>query len=262
LTGFLRRARSSEPYAMYMHETSLGDTSGVRSVSSPVLDRALRTYDRTVLRAARVVFTNSRLNQRILQESGFASTVLYPGCEPISRLPDSRDSLVLATSVWDSTRNMDFYVDLAERVRARVVLAGAWGRAEEMNEFVAKHHGSVDVTGPLSEAALDDLSRRASVYVRFGFGERGPGQGGIQALAYGIPVITNRGLAMSELVDDGEDGFIVESAADAADRVNELLADGSRLRKMSVRAGEKSKTLSWQAHADRLRERMNEAFAG
>jgi glycosyltransferase involved in cell wall biosynthesis len=262
LSGFLRRARSSEPYAVYLHETGLGSDSSVRTVSSPLLNVALRGFDRAVLRGAKLVFTNSQRNQQALLQSGISSTVLYPGCNPLPALPESREPLVLATSVWDSTRHMEFYVDLARRTRARIVLAGGWGRPEEMHEFISRHHSEVEVTGPLSEAALDALSRRASAYVRFGFGERGPGQGGIQALSYGIPVITNRGLAMSELIDDGEDGYVVESASEAADRVNALLQDSAAQRRMSQQAWEKSKSLSWEAHADRLRERMVDAFSG
>lgn len=259
LSGLLRKVRTSESYALYLHETALGSSRGVRNVSSPVLDRALRAYDRAVLRNASVVITNSKLNQRVLQESGIVSSVLYPGCLPVPRLPETREPLVLATSVWDETRNMEFYVELARRIRARVVLAGAWGRVEEMQEFVRRHHDELDVTGPLSELQLDNLSRKASAYVRFGFGERGPGQGGIQALSFGLPVVTNRELAMSEIVDDREDGFVVGSLEEAADRVNELTNDAATRRRMSMHAWEKSKTLSWQAHADRLRDILSDA---
>jgi len=80
-------------------------------------------------------------------------------------------------------------------------------------------------------------------------------------MAFGIPVVTNRGLAMSELVDDGQDGFIVESVDEAADRVRELLTDPERHRRMSVAAWEKSKTLSWQSHADRLRALMEDSLS-
>ena len=261
LTGWLRRCRTSEPYATYLHETALGGGPSVRAVSSSFLTRALRGYDRTVLRGSGLVLTNSRQNQQVLEGSGIPSSVLYPGCNPLATLPEAREPLVLATAVWDRTRNMEFYVELARRTRARVVLAGAWGRSDEMQEFRSRYRPDVEVTGPLSEAALDEISRKASVYVRFGFGERGPGQGGIQAMAFGIPVVTNRGLAMSELVDDGQDGFIVESVDEAADRVRELLTDPERHRRMSVAAWEKSKTLSWQSHADRLRALMEDSLS-
>ena len=260
LTGYLRRIRTSEPYAIYIHETALGRPPGVRTVRSPLLNLALRTYDQTVLRGAKLVLTNSRLNQRILEDSGVRSSVVYPGCNPLVQLPDSREPIVLATSVWDCTRNMDFYVDLARRTRGRVVLAGAWGRPEELREFASRHRKELEITGPISESALDELSRKASAYVRFGFGERGPGQGGIQALAYGIPVITNRGLAMSELIDEGENGFVVESAAEAAETVNALIGDPVTHRRMSLCAWEKSKLLSWDAHAVLVREKTDQAF--
>jgi glycosyltransferase involved in cell wall biosynthesis len=261
LTGYLRRLRFRTGYAVYLHETALGDYLGVRATGSWMMDRALRTYDRTVLSNARLVLTNSRLNASILREAGIASEVVYTGCDPQTQVPDHREPIILATSVWDSTRNMEVYLDLARRTKARVVLAGTWGRPEEMEAFQRKHHGLVEVTGPISEARLRELRQQASVYVRFGFGERGPGQGGIEAMASGMPVITNRELPMSELVDDGVDGFVVGTPEEAAERVNDLLADPSRLQKMGTAAWSKSQGLSWQAHADRVRSLMAAAFS-
>jgi glycosyltransferase involved in cell wall biosynthesis len=260
LSGLLRRWRFSEPYALYLHETALGTTPGLWATSSRLLDGAVRRFDRTVLRNARLVLTNSRRNRDVLLAEGIASEVLYPGCDPEPNLPEAREPIVLATSVWDRGRNMEFYVDLARRTRARVVLAGAWGRADELERFRAEHGDRVEVTGSIPEATLHDLSRRASVYVRFGFGERGPGQGGIQAMAFGLPVITNRGLAMSELVDDGVDGFVVDSPEQAAERVTRLLDDPAERQRMSLNAWEKSKRLSWRGHVDSLRRLMVTAF--
>ncbi len=260
LTGLLRKFRSRSEYAVYLHETALGDSPGVRATGSQWANRALRRFDRTVLEQANLVLTNSRRNASILREEGIESEVLYAGCDPIPQLPDHRERILLATTVWDRIRNPEVYVELARKIQARIVLAGTWGRVGEMWAFQRRYGDQIDVTGPISEEGLNELSRRASVYLRFGFGERGPGQGGIQAMAFGLPVITNRDLAMAELVEDGVNGFIVGSVDEAADRVNSLLSSEPIRRKMSEAAWYRSQQLSWDTHVVRLRALISRAF--
>ncbi|HEV2166470.1 MAG TPA: glycosyltransferase [Thermoplasmata archaeon] len=262
LTGLVRRLRTGAGYALYLHETALGETPGVMTTRSRAADYAVRRFDATVLGKARLILTNSRANQALLAEYGFPSEVLYPGCEPLATLPERREPFVLATSVWEPTRRMEFYAELARRTRARVVLAGTWARPEELEAYRRRFGGLLEVTGPISEAQLHDLSCRASAYVRFGFGERGPGQGGIQALAYGLPVLANRGLPMAELISDGTNGFIVDTAVEAAEKVDRLLDDPALLRKMGAAAWAKSQELSWPSHAARLATLMRAAFPG
>ncbi|HEV2428751.1 MAG TPA: glycosyltransferase, partial [Thermoplasmata archaeon] len=260
LTGWIRKLRSGYPYALYLHETALGDpTGGVMSTRSRWANAAVRRFDRSVLRGARLVLTNSVTNQRLLAAEGINAEVLYPGCEPDPSLSAPREPIALATSVWEPTRQMEFYAELARRTKARVVLAGMWARPEDLDAFRRRFGTRPETTGPIVEADLVRLSRRASVYVRFGFGERGPGQGGIQAMGFGLPVIANRELAIAEIIEDGVDGFVVGTAAEAAERIDGLLDDPAALRRMGAAAWAKSQTLSWTAHADRLRMLLRRA---
>ena len=259
LTGYLRRLRYGDDYALYVHETALGDRSGVMNLTlrRPAMSEPLRRYDRQIIRKARVVFTNSLRNQRILADEGVSAITAYPGCDPVDRLPNERERFMLAVAVWERTKRPEVYAELARASGVRVVMAGMWGRAEELETFRRQAGDLVRVTGMISEQELDRLSRAASLYVRFGYGERGPGQGGIQALAYGMPVMTNRELAVSELITDGQDGFVVSDVAEAARRAVELFDSRPRLRSMSEAAWTKSRSLDWQAHATRIREGLN-----
>jgi glycosyltransferase involved in cell wall biosynthesis len=259
LTGFIRRALFGDDYALYVHETVLGEGKGVMDLTlrSPALAIPLRTYDRNIIGRARVVFTNSVANQSVLAAEGVRARVAYPGCRPVENPSFERDPFILAVAVWERTKKPEIYSQLALRSGVRVVMAGMWGRQEEMEQFRREAPPSVRVTGPIPESALDELSRTASLYARFGYGERGPGQGGIQALGYGIPVMANSGLAMSELIEDGENGFVVGDLEDAVGRVEELFSSPSRMRRMSERAWLSAKMLTWDEHANRIREGLS-----
>jgi glycosyltransferase involved in cell wall biosynthesis len=256
LTGYLRRLEHGDDYAVYVHETSLGDRRGVmdQTLRASPLSTPLRAYDRTILRKAKVVFTNSVRNRQILEAEGVSPIIAYPGSNPIDRLPTERERFILSVGVWERTKRPEVYAELARATRVPVVLAGMWGRTEEFEAFRRANGDLVRVTGAISEQELDRLSRTASLYVRFGFAERGPGQGGIQALGYGMPVLTNRELAASEIITDGVDGFVVANVEEAARRVAELFEAPQRMRAMSEAAWSKSRTLDWNVHASRIRE--------
>lgn len=259
LTGYLRRLHDGDEYAVYVHETSLGDRRGVMDLTLRVsgLRSPLRAYDREILRKAKVVFTNSLWNRQILADEGVDAITAYPGSDPIDRLPTHRERFMLAVAVWERTKRPEVYAELARASGIPVVLAGMWGKEEELEGFRRKYADLVRVTGTISEPELDRLSRTASLYVRFGYGERGPGQGGIQALGYGMPVLTNRELAVSEVLTDGEDGFIVSGMEEATRKAAELFASPQRMRAMSEAAWNKSRSLDWESHAARIREGMS-----
>jgi len=120
----------------------------------------------------------------------------------------------------------------------------------------AREYPEVEVTGRLSEDALRDLYSRASALVRFGFNERGPGMGVLEAMGYGAVPVVNDGLGSKELVENGVDGFVVRDYEEAAQAISDLLEDEPRRRAMSLAAWEKSRRFTWDAHADVIMEEM------
>ncbi|MFP3131293.1 MAG: glycosyltransferase, partial [Nitrososphaeria archaeon] len=90
--------------------------------------------------------------------------------------------------------------------------------------------------------------------VRFGFDERGPGMGVLEAMGYGVPAIVNEGLGSKELIRQGKNGFVVKDVNEAVDRINEILENPYRF---SKNAWETSKQLSWENHTKKLIELLS-----
>jgi len=79
----------------------------------------------------------------------------------------------------------------------------------------------------------------------------------IEALACGLPVITTRNNGASELINEGENGFLVDSA-DQVELIAEKIvkfADLSGMRnKIIVNALKTVEKLSWEQHIEKLLE--------
>jgi Glycosyltransferase len=249
ITGYIRKLRYGEDYAVYLHETSLPLRGAKYFLPKKIEEK--------VLRNAKSIITNSMWNRKTLEEYGIKSEVIYPGCYPVSKLPESRERIVLAVSTWDSGRKPEIYGEIAKRIKGKMVMAGSWAREDTLKEFLREYGNYVTVTGKISEEKLIELYSKASVLVRFGFNERGPGLGVIEAMAYGVPVIVNEGLGSKELIKQGENGFVVRDWEEAIDRINETLENWH---KMSVNAWNTAKELSWENHAEKLKEFLCQTF--
>ncbi|ARM75595.1 glycosyltransferase family 4 protein [Acidianus manzaensis] len=249
ITGYLRKKRYGEDYAVYLHETSL-PSSGVKMYFP-------KKMEKLVLSNAKLVITNSFWNKEVLSSFGIKSEVIYPGCYPAEKISNEREKIVLAVSTWDSGRRPELYGELGKRIKGKMIIAGNWARKDTLDTFLQKYGKYVTVTGKIPEEELIRLYSKASALVRFGFNERGPGMGIIEALGYGVPILVNDGLGGKELIKDGYNGYVIKSnnfdinIDDATDRINEILENAHELSKNAWNTG---KELSWQNHTQKLKE--------
>ncbi|BAB67019.1 glycosyltransferase family 4 protein [Sulfurisphaera tokodaii] len=249
LTGYLRKIKHGEDYAIYIHETSF-DNKGIKWALPKFMEKK-------ILEKSKLIITNSKWNKEILASKGFSAEVVYPGCYPRERINLEREKIVLAVSVWDSGRRPEIYGEISKKIKGKLVMAGYWTRQDTLNEFMSKYK-EVIITGPISESKLQELYDKASVLIRFGFNEKGPGMGVLEAMGAGMPVIVNEGLGSKELIKDN--GYVVRDWDEAVDRINEILEDESLRKKMSINSWEIAKSLSWTNHARKLYELLMKIY--
>lgn len=144
-------------------------------------------------------------------------------------------------------------------------MAGEWryGNQRERVEFEQASfdeitRGRLIVTGPLPQERMNDLFSRAKVFLRFGIEEAGPGMGILQALSYGLPIVTNSTLGMAETIEKFGCGIVLDEPdpVRAAEWVNALLQSNSMFQDLSSRSLAAARSLTWTAHSDRLYRAM------
>jgi glycosyltransferase involved in cell wall biosynthesis len=190
-----------------------------------------RGLARACMRLATRLLTNSEYSRgELRRNAGFDATVVHHGVpDPFGALPDgAREPLAVTVSnvarIALERKGLRPFVDAAAHApEVEFLLVGAWtdDSAEALRRRAAPN---VRLTGRLSDEELDDLLRRASVYVQASRHE-GFGMGVAEAMLAGcIPVVTAAG-ALPEVV--GEAGVVVEPEPEAiADGVRRSLALG------------------------------------
>jgi glycosyltransferase involved in cell wall biosynthesis len=251
LTGVLNRLLHGTPFILFLHEFFRRPPSGVLY---PLLMLPAILWDRFAIACADVVVTTSEYNYREVSARRTRVFLARLGCKEAEQLAVRKKNQVLSLTLWDRGRNPWIYLDIAKSLpNVSFVLAGGWTEAAFREEVRSAARGlsNVLITGPISDAEKERLLEESLVYLRFGYEERGPGLGGLEALGHGCLVITNRDLGLSEILVNRVDGFILDTPDPiaAAALIGEIIEyDPERIASMQSAAAVLCRSMSWLAH--------------
>jgi glycosyltransferase involved in cell wall biosynthesis len=165
---------------------------------------------------------------------------------------DTREKIVLFVGAIQRRKNVARLVKAFERMPEgwRLALAGApdgFGAAEELAEVEkSPRRSSIEVLGYVSQSALENLYRRASIFA-FPSLDEGFGMPVLEAMAHGVPVITSSRSALPEVAGNAAllvDPFDIDAIGDSLVR----LAEGNALREDLVRRGlDRARLFTWQS---------------
>ncbi|NON63529.1 glycosyltransferase family 4 protein [Acidianus sp. RZ1] len=239
-----------EKKVVFVHETPLSNPN------PPLLPKLI---DRLGLWKANCIITNAEANREALERNGYKNVfTLYLGTDPVDSPNFSfREDIALSVTMWDAGRHPERLVEISRRLRrGKVVIAGDWADRTLLEKYRNMRNEHLEVTGPLQEDELRELYRRSKAFIRFGYNERGPGMGSLEALSYGIPLIVNRGIGITEVIKDKENGFIVEeNDFDGISKIlDELFVNEEMWNKIYENNRKLAESLSWNKHGERLDE--------
>lgn len=153
-------------------------------------------------------FTASQVAGLLGVESGRLRVIWHGVHAPSTPPPpwEDREPMILHVGALQRRKNILRLVEAFEQMPAgwRLVLAGSTGySAGEILERIERSEARarIEVTGYITDTRLQDLYRRARMLV-FPSLDEGFGIPLLEAMAYGVPIVTSKGSALGEVARD------------------------------------------------------------
>ena len=250
-------ARRRHPFRLVVDWFEVWSSEYWRSYLGPVLGRIGFAVQRRCIRVPQEAFCYSRLFARRLHEQGLRGEVtvlegIYSG--PPGVPPEPAEPVVVFAGRHIPEKQATALVPAIARARERVPelraeIIGDGPARPEVLRLIAEHSldGAVEAPGFVAEERLNS-SLRSALCLALPSRREGYGLVVVEAAALGVPSVVVRGPdnAATELVEEGENGTVAESAepAELAAAILRVHAAGFALRES---------TAAWfDRNADRL----------
>ncbi|MCL4480406.1 MAG: glycosyltransferase [Candidatus Thermoplasmatota archaeon] len=172
------------------------------------------------------------------------------------------DNRVLVLTKWTEQRRPDIYVEVAKILgrRCEFIIAGHWDNPvyfETIRKMIsdANSNGSnVRLMVDPSEDEAHILYHESRIFLRLSFGERGTGQGILDAIGHAIPLVLGKGIGGISGIEDKKHGIFVDSEnpTSIALQVNKILLDQNLWSTFSNNVRILAKEYTWQRYYDIL----------
>jgi len=182
--------------------------------------------------------------------------VIHHGVHAPEALPaaDEREQIVLSVGSIQRRKNTERLVEAFEQTKAgwNLILAGAAGFGAE--EIVSRIQSSpraadIEVTGYIGDDALKTLYRRASVFA-FPSLDEGFGIPVIEAMAWGIPVVTSDRSALVEVSGDAALNVNPYETEELTLALQTLMDQSGLRRELTKRGREWAAKFTWERAVD------------
>jgi glycosyltransferase involved in cell wall biosynthesis len=164
--------------------------------------------------------------------------------------PEIREQMILFVGAIQRRKNVARLVEAFEAVASgwKLVLAGSMGfGAAEILQRIERspRQSDIQVLGYVSEQALEDLYRRASLFA-FPSLDEGFGMPLLDAMARGVPVLTSNVSAMPEVAGDAALLIDPRDVASIAEGLRKLTDDDTLRSELARKGLTRSKLFSWE----------------
>ena len=229
----------------------------------PLLVPLGANLDRSISDAADVVILPSRYYLNHMKNvTRKPIQIVRPGTDPATKVPDARGDYLLAVARWESGKRPFFLLDILSGlkkrgIRARLSMAGRWRSQGLYAKFLkeAKRREVLDlvnICGYVNEAELGKLYFSARVLVNTI--TESFSMTGLEAAAHGAPVVIPKGTGVTELLEEGVQGFFpVAGDIDGyVESIGKLVLNERMAWRMGLEGWKVTKQYTWEKHAETL----------
>jgi phosphatidylinositol alpha-mannosyltransferase len=193
----------------------------------------------------------------------------FGGGEPIEDLRDGKRNILFLGRL-EKRKGLPFLLEAYAKVKpdfpeTRLVVVGGDGGLRSVCELYVERNRLADVvfTGYVPDEARPDYFKTADVYCAPNTGGESMGVVLLEALAAGAPIVASRIEGFSDVINEGEEGFLVpprDSDALAAG-LKRLLSDQPLRTKMSRKALKTARSYDWGRVSTQILDYYQECMA-
>ncbi len=233
------------------------------NIGSKIIDRPLFKIEEKIFNNSIKIITNTKRIKLYLIKKGFEARkikVLYPSAKSLGYI-DSEDRLkwIVAATRWDTDRKINFYLELAnrlkkERLNYKIVLVGNWPNHALLSKFIKNIKkrdlkNYIIIFGNVAERKLYEILKRSSIYI---FAENAVfGMGALEAGAQGTPIIVSEYSGIWEIFKHGVHGYRARYG-DVDDFLHGIFNVDKNWKLYSYNIYLEAKKYSWTVHFKKL----------
>ena len=233
-----------------------------------ILSPLLYIIEKAIVKNAKSVVVVSNVHASFIKKVyKIQPKVIIAGAKPLVKLPKNRQNFLLAVSRWERGKNPFLLLKLLKKLpQASLVVAGSWTHNWEFIHFKEqvkelKLTNRIKIYPLVSDKKLSSLYSQALAWIHPNF--EAFGVGGLEAAAHGCPIIIPAGSGITELFEDGKDGFFPQKAnlRFFLPAIKKIVSDPQKAYQMGISAFEKAKIYSWGNHTKKLIEIIKESLS-
>lgn len=228
----------------------------------PLLKPIATFFERSFIKDAKKTLIISKVHNEYLRKKYAIEPVVLPiGTAPVSEIPQKRGDRLLSFSRWQQKKNPQLLLELLKRIpRAKLLLAGSWTSADELESFRSEILRSglasrIKLIPHYNPQMLSQLCAQARVFVHPHF--EAFGLAALEAAAHGVPIIIPEKSGVTEGFIHGIHGYFPakNDLSKYVKYANKLLTDPKLALQMGHAAWLKVKTTyAWDAIVKQLLE--------
>ncbi len=169
--------------------------------------------------------------------SVLANAVDVMALRKFRRLSDRERPSIVHIGRLAPAKAPELFAEVSAAVARRIPSVRARWLGDGDRNLLGSRSKSVEVTGWLSADELHNELGRVSAVLFTSHGEGMP-MAVLEAQAMGVPVVASRVTGVVDLVRDGENGLLGDSAAELADALSKLLTDPALAARLSTGAAD------------------------
>jgi len=231
------------------------------------MDRVLKQWTNQAMAKATKVVAVSQSTAADCEKEGVPSdklSVIYQGYESaddatvktldysLTQLPDSSTPFILFVGTVQPRKNIPCLVDsfakISHQIPHNLVIAGAPGEDSQIVDDLIAQHGLTDRViklGYISDEQRSALYQHAEVFV-YPSKYEGFGLVILEAMSYGVPVITSNNSSLPEAAGDAAILVEANSVTQLAEAIKQVCLDSKLREKLIIRGLNQATRFTWK----------------